>query len=377
LAADQYYRVVTTAVREADPHHLVLGDRFANTVPREVIEACGRWNDVVSLNYYSGFLHVKPEYLRAFADFSGKPVLITEFSYRATENRSNLKNTQGAAVTVPAQRDRADGYRRYVGDLARLPFIVGYHWFQYFDESPSGRSFDGEDSNYGLIDIAGKPYELLAAAMTETNANVANTHSASGGTAVGPPSLGDEPVQVKRGKKADAPRSFAGTRPKAYGWGDTGHGGSLAISASGSAVLGRYATGSGWGTGLSLVPDPATPRGYTDLAGYESVELVITAPRGLRFSLLLSEQGAADPWATRFDGADGSDGESFASEEFTATGEEQTIVIGFDELKPRTSFGNPNGNRTIDLQAVHDLDLALGGSQGSGTLTIKSLRLLP
>jgi hypothetical protein len=129
---------------------------------------------------------------------------------------------------------------------------------------------------------------------------------------------------------------------------------------------------------LSLVPDPEwAPRGYADLSHHRSIELVVTAPRGLRFSLLLSEEGAADPWAASFAGAEGSDGESFASEEFTAAGNRQTVVAPLETFSWRTSFGNPNGNRTIDLQAVHEIDLSLGGSQGSGTLTVHSLRLLP
>jgi len=169
VVARRYYAVAAGALRKRDPGRLVLGDRFANHAPREVVRACGAHCDVVSLNYYAGYKAVNAEYLKGFAELSGRPLLITEFSYRAMENRSGDKNTKGADVTVPTQRDRAEGYARYVSSLARLPFVVGWHWFQYFDESPGGRSFDGEDSNYGIVDINGKPYEELVSAMREAN----------------------------------------------------------------------------------------------------------------------------------------------------------------------------------------------------------------
>lgn len=48
--------------------------------------------------------------------------------------------------------------------LVRLPFVVGAEWFQYYDEPPYGR-FDGEDYNFGLVDIHDRPYEEVTQAF--------------------------------------------------------------------------------------------------------------------------------------------------------------------------------------------------------------------
>jgi hypothetical protein len=42
------------------------------------------------------------------------------------------------------------------------------HWFQYADEPPGGRA-DGEDYNFGLVDVDDRPYEGLVAALRDSN----------------------------------------------------------------------------------------------------------------------------------------------------------------------------------------------------------------
>jgi len=49
--------------------------------------------------------------------------------------------------------------------LLRLPYVVGADWFQYYDEPPFGRH-DGENYNFGLVDIHDRPYRELTAAAT-------------------------------------------------------------------------------------------------------------------------------------------------------------------------------------------------------------------
>ena len=42
--------------------------------------------------------------------------------------------------------------------LAKLPYVIGFHWFEWFDEPAEGRKLDGENSNYGLVTINGTPF---------------------------------------------------------------------------------------------------------------------------------------------------------------------------------------------------------------------------
>jgi hypothetical protein len=67
------------------------------------------------------------------------------------------------------QADRADGYERYVEGALELPFVVGLHWFQYTDQPILGRSLDGENSNYGVVDVQDEPYFTLVERMRVVN----------------------------------------------------------------------------------------------------------------------------------------------------------------------------------------------------------------
>jgi agarase len=50
--AERYFQVVVWAIRKYDPNHLILGVRFGGSAPAEVIRMCGKYCDVISVNYY-------------------------------------------------------------------------------------------------------------------------------------------------------------------------------------------------------------------------------------------------------------------------------------------------------------------------------------
>jgi hypothetical protein len=169
LMASRYFDVCARAIHAADPNHLYLGARFAGKVPDSALRAA-RSADVVSVNIY-GF---DPQPLvRHVFEMTGKPVLITEFAFRAQD--SGLPNTRGAGPKVPSQVARAKAYEEYVKLLESRPEAIGYHWFQWSDEPKQGR-FDGENSNYGLVDIADKPYAEFVTAVTAANLAATEAH---------------------------------------------------------------------------------------------------------------------------------------------------------------------------------------------------------
>ena len=172
MVAGEYARVTTEAIRRADPNHLVLGCRFAGYAGDSAMRAVGRHFDVVSYHSYNAAAPV--DRLEQVARLSGKPAMITEFSFKAMD--SGLPNTKGAAKPVATQQDRADGFARYVEALAALPYCVGFHWFEYRDEPKEGR-FDGENSNYGVVHIDFTPWEALTKRMTEVNRTIEELHA--------------------------------------------------------------------------------------------------------------------------------------------------------------------------------------------------------
>ena len=168
LMAARYYSLMREVIRTYDSRGLILGDRYQSFYYPEVARALASsvdaassnlnaaWNDGTFPRFYLDTLHA----------LSGKPVIVSEFYMAAHQNRSGNRNKTSTFPTVATQAERAAGFRNTVRALARKPYVVGADWFQYYDEPAQGR-FDGEDYNFGLVDIHDQPYELLTAAAAE------------------------------------------------------------------------------------------------------------------------------------------------------------------------------------------------------------------
>ena len=176
MVARRYFQVCARAIREADPNHLYLGAKFAGLPPYPVLRA-SQLCDVVSVDIYR--FDARPEVRRIF-QLAHRPVLVAEFAFRAED--SGLPNTKGAGPRVPDQAARARAYKNYVTKLEGLPEAVGFHWFEWCDEPKQGR-FDGENSNYGLVNIQDRPYRQFVTTIKAVNHAVPAVHRAQTKTA--------------------------------------------------------------------------------------------------------------------------------------------------------------------------------------------------
>jgi len=171
VVAERYYRLMGDAIRKYDPGALYLGDRYQSFYYPEVALATKAAVDVVSTNLNASWND--GTFLRSFHDtlhkLSGKSILVSEFYMAAEENSSGNKNQSGGFPAVETQHERAEAIANTLRELARLPYIVGADWFQYYDEPPSGRKKDGEDYNFGLIDIHDRPYSEVTTAFAATD----------------------------------------------------------------------------------------------------------------------------------------------------------------------------------------------------------------
>lgn len=172
-AARMFFTVTDEELRAVDRNHLNLGVRFiSQLVPRPVIVEAGKHVDVMSINFYDliGNLgnmlhHISSDYLPVNDSLAehykagGRPILVTEWSYRAAD--AGLPNSWPPIYGVlPNQKARADAFEAYVRRLIDKPWFVGHHWFLYADQPPEGR-FDGENNNFGLVNEKDEPYTLL------------------------------------------------------------------------------------------------------------------------------------------------------------------------------------------------------------------------
>ncbi len=170
VVAEAYFQLCVAAIRAVDPNHLVIGSRFGYQPQPNVIAAAGRYVDVVSSNCYD--LDASAA-IDAYAA-TGKPCLISEFSFRGDD--SGLPNTNGAGPRVASQTERAQCFERYVTAALKKPAVVGYHWFEHADQPAEGR-FDGENSNYGTVTIEDNVYAELTETMTRVNATAEQIHA--------------------------------------------------------------------------------------------------------------------------------------------------------------------------------------------------------
>jgi hypothetical protein len=179
--ARDYFELTTQLVRQYAPNHLVLGVRYKGYGPAEVVRAQKGLTDAVSINYYVGDARLDRDlFFGLHNESGGQPVMVTEYSFHALDGRSGNRNTFGFAAQVPDQQARADGYRLMTKRLASVPFIVGADWFQWNDEPPSGRTLDGEDVNFGIVDVDDREYENLVQAIRETTPLLNDLHAAKG-----------------------------------------------------------------------------------------------------------------------------------------------------------------------------------------------------
>jgi len=174
VVATEYFKVTTTAIKMYDANHLLLGCR-ADILPDPVIKALIPYVDVVDVHSYT--TDAPLDRLAHAYEIGKKPLILGEFSFTAVD--SNLPNTRGArsGIANTTQTHRAAAYRAYVEPLVKVPYVVGYHWWQWADEPSTGRWPDGEDSNYGLVHIDDDVYVVLTDAMTVVNGLATGWHS--------------------------------------------------------------------------------------------------------------------------------------------------------------------------------------------------------
>ncbi|HTG70044.1 MAG TPA: S-layer homology domain-containing protein [Candidatus Udaeobacter sp.] len=175
---DTFYGTVSRLYHKYDPNHLLLGDRwittpFHNAKFRDVMaEVEGKYSDVISINYYS--YKIEADLLKdVYTKSGGRPILISEFSYGTAE--------QGLQPLLPNaavnQFQRGMRYRNYVESVASLGYVVGAHWFNYVDQAPLGRYWQGigewaERYNSGVLNVTDRPYKSFLSGVMQSNYDI-------------------------------------------------------------------------------------------------------------------------------------------------------------------------------------------------------------
>ncbi len=205
VIARRYYRLAATAIHAADPDALYFGDRLPIYYDPAAVRAMTPYVDAIATNYNvdasDGWVaHYYFDGLRKLS--GGKPVLVSEWFFAAQENRTGNRNN-GHLMTVATQAERAAGAAEATENFAAIPELIGAHWFQYYDHPKGGRP-DGEDYDFGLVDINDQPYRRLTTALATANRRAPEIHSEP---AAAPPAAAE--FSVPRAEIAPRERSLA------------------------------------------------------------------------------------------------------------------------------------------------------------------------
>jgi hypothetical protein len=163
ILVKQYVDVPCDEVEKVDPDHLNLGMRYA-WISSDLLYKAGDRFDVFSIN---GYGNPGPPQTAEIARISGKPVMIGEFHFGATDRGLPASGIQGALT----QEERGKAYRYYLEQGLARPELIGIHYFQWLDQPVFGR-FDGENYNIGFMDICNRPYKELVEAAIESHSRI-------------------------------------------------------------------------------------------------------------------------------------------------------------------------------------------------------------
>ena len=176
--ATRYFQVTTAAVRKYDTHHLILGVKATSQeIQPQLLEAASPYVDVFSIDDYAlspGLANLIdrafPQYLALTPTLANlekyvqRPIMVAEYSFRAITPQTP-DTVPGVYATYPTQQARAAAYTNYIAPLyLHAPWVVGDEWFEYVDE-PQGGRFDGENDNFGVVDVEDQPYQDLVTQM--------------------------------------------------------------------------------------------------------------------------------------------------------------------------------------------------------------------
>ena len=174
---DYYYKTASEALRKHDPNHLVLGSRIHGRPQQlpQVVGACAKYCDVVSINLYHVWEPNDDYFIDKFKPWTAtcsKPFLISEFYTRdgtrsfAGEPYANAG--EGGGWIVKGQKARGAYYQNFTRKLISYDDCVGWQWFQLTDDDYKGYGWN----NKGVIAPDYTPYGGCLKQMARLHRNI-------------------------------------------------------------------------------------------------------------------------------------------------------------------------------------------------------------
>ncbi|HPA18828.1 MAG TPA: hypothetical protein PLU30_13845 [Verrucomicrobiae bacterium] len=159
--ARRFYDVVGKAQRQADPNHLVFGDRYlAGDAPGSVLKAAKPWIDAVAVQPGDRYLPLYPPStqfpeaeIEVLHTITGKPVLICDhaISYPTTEQPRTIFEQ------MPDEASAAKATSDFLQAAFAKPYMLGYLRCQFIDRPANY----GRGLRQGIVQNDGTPRDNL------------------------------------------------------------------------------------------------------------------------------------------------------------------------------------------------------------------------
>lgn len=163
---EQYFGSIRKATKSVLPNHLYLGARMADWGrPEEIVRAAAKHADIISFNLYKE--GVKDSHY-TILDEVDKPTLIGEFSFGSDD----AGHIHPGLVLAADQNDRGRKFTNFMNTVIDNKYFVGAHMFQYMDGPITGRAYDGENYNMGMVSITDTPYKPMVEAAKKVHKNM-------------------------------------------------------------------------------------------------------------------------------------------------------------------------------------------------------------
>jgi hypothetical protein len=163
---------VEAVLKKYDPNHLNLGIRFGNisNIDETILRICKESFDVLSFNCYD--LNPGKEMMDRALSITDLPMIIGEYHFGTVD-----RGMAQSLWQVDSQKERGVAYRYYTEQGYSHPGLIGTAYFQWCDQDLTGRSYDGENYNCGLVDVTDRPYKEQVEAMSETAKRLYEVHT--------------------------------------------------------------------------------------------------------------------------------------------------------------------------------------------------------
>ena len=177
--AERWYKLHYDAIRQADPNHLILGDKTLVGMFRDwLLPILAEYVDVVLIQSYNPF-DADRDILDWIHRETGKPVMNGDGSFGYANPHQQKFKVKGAHTNSRGVADVAQMYRQYLEETAARPYMVGWHHCGYLEQWDDAERGDVNSNENGFLDPFENEYKAWTDVIRQANQQAHAQHARS------------------------------------------------------------------------------------------------------------------------------------------------------------------------------------------------------